>query len=184
MPMSAPGNSTALARAGGACGICPRAGSGGAPGFTLVELLLVLAIMALAATGVGLAMREASQPQLEREGLRLVAMLESARARSRASGVPVVWRATGDGFAFIGLPPSGLADRPPASAGGTDFAADLPWLAEGVSVAPGSTVVLGPEPIIAPQDIVLIRGNQRLHVVTDGLRAFALQAAAAPDGQP
>ena len=58
-------------------------------GFTLLELLVVISIMAIATAGVGLALRDSGQTQLEREGERLAALLDSARARSRASGVPV-----------------------------------------------------------------------------------------------
>ena len=63
------------------------------PGFTLLELLVVLAIVALATAGVGFAMRDSSQVQLEREADRLAALLESARARSRGPGLPVRWGA-------------------------------------------------------------------------------------------
>ena len=57
-------------------------------GFTLLELLVVISIMALATAGVGLAMRDGGQTQLEREAARLAALLESARAQSRAGGIP------------------------------------------------------------------------------------------------
>ena len=63
-----------------------------ARGFTLLELLVVISIMALATAGVGLALRDGGQQALEREGERLAVLLESARAQSRASGVPVRWR--------------------------------------------------------------------------------------------
>ena len=52
----------------------------GIRGFTLLELLVVLSIMALATVGVGLAMRDGTQAQLERDAERLAALLESARA--------------------------------------------------------------------------------------------------------
>ena len=74
-----------------------------ARGFTLLELLVVVSIMALATAGVGLALRDGSQQSLEREGERLAALLESARAQSRASGVLVRWRAVEGGFRFDGL---------------------------------------------------------------------------------
>ena len=55
-----------------------------------------------------LAMRDSAQTQLEREAQRLAALLESARAQSRASGVPVRWQPTEAGFRFDGLPPENL----------------------------------------------------------------------------
>ena len=60
-------------------------------GFTLLELLVVVTIVALVSAGVGFAVRDSSQVQLERDGERLAALLESARARSRVTGVPVRW---------------------------------------------------------------------------------------------
>jgi len=67
-------------------------------GFTLLELLVVVAIVAMVSAGVGLSMRDASQVQLERDAERLASLLESARARSRVMGVPVRWRTTPEGF--------------------------------------------------------------------------------------
>ena len=61
-------------------------------GFTLLELLVVMAIVAMVSAGVGFAMRDASQVQLDREADRLAALFETARARSRVSGLPVRWR--------------------------------------------------------------------------------------------
>ena len=55
-------------------------------GFTLMELLVVISLMALVSVGVVFAMGDNSQDQLQREGQRLAAQLEAARAQSRASG--------------------------------------------------------------------------------------------------
>ena len=63
-------------------------------GFTLLELLVVVAIIAIATAGVSFALRDSEATQLEREAQRLAALLESARAQSRSSGVPVRWYAT------------------------------------------------------------------------------------------
>ena len=72
-------------------------------GFTLLELLVVIAIIALATAGVGLALRDSGAAALQREGERLAALLEAARAQSRASGAAVRWRADAQGFQFEGL---------------------------------------------------------------------------------
>ena len=144
-------------------------------GFTLLELLVVVAIMALATAGVSLAMRDNSQTSLEREAQRLAVLFESARAQSRASGVRVVWRATANGFQFDGVAPGTLPSR---------------WLAEGTTVRGPSSVQLGPEPIIGPQTIEILtsppagqsadQASHSLQVVSDGLRPFVVQ----PVGQP
>mgnify|MGYP000873557583 CR=1 FL=1 len=133
-------------------------------GFTLLELLVVLAIMALATAGVGLALRDSGQTQLEREAERLAVLLESARAQSRASGVPVRWRAVPQGFAFDGLPRQALPTR---------------WLNPTTQVLGPTILFLGPEPLLPPQAVVLgsteAPGHQ-LRVATDGLRPFSVGA--------
>lgn len=152
-------------------------------GFTLIELLVVVTIVAVASAGVGLALRDAGQVQLAREAERLVALLESARARSRASGLPLLWRATPDGFQFEERSALPGANSPAP-------AADLPrqWLDADTTVAPQSgnarnaglpVLLLGPDPIIGPQALVLVSKSQpdrRVRLGTDGVRPFAVQA--------
>lgn len=161
--MSAPGNRLGPAAAGAA-------------GFTLLELMVVVAIIAIASAGVGFALRNVGQTQLEREGLRLVAMLEAARAHSRASGVQVTWRATPQGFVFAGLPQPAAADADRTFVlNSRDLASRMTWLGDGVAVQANAVVVLGPEPIISRQQIVLEQSGQILTIGTDGLRPFAIE---------
>lgn len=129
-------------------------------GFTLLELMVVVAIMAMATAGVSLAMRDSSQTQLEREAQRLAALLESARAMSRMSANTVVWRTAPNGFEFEGLPKAAM----PAG-----------WLGSDVVATSARPVVLGPEPIIGPQRIRLSIRSQptrSLDITTDGVRPF------------
>ncbi len=138
-------------------------------GFTLIELMVVVALIAIASAAATLALRDPSATQLEREAARLAALLESARAEARASGLAVRWEprpaeADAAGFRFIGLPPSTkLPQR---------------WLAGGVSaeVVGARAVVLGPEPMIGAQRIVLSLEDRRLALATDGLGAFVVDA--------
>lgn len=133
-------------------------------GFTLLELLVVVSIIAIATAGVTFAMRDTSGTQLEREAQRLAALLESARAQSRASGVPVRWSATGEGFRFEGLPDKALPSH---------------WLSQDTRVQGTSAVILGPEPIIGPQSVVLASATdpaRSLRLATDGLRPFTVRA--------
>lgn len=133
-------------------------------GFTLLELLVVLAILAMATAGVSLALREPERQALQRDAERLAALLESGRAWSRGSGQPLRWVAQPGGFEFLGRQPP----QPPEA-----------WLSPAVSVewpaASAQALVLGPEPILAAQSLTLRLGAHRLRLASDGLEPFAVR---------
>ena len=136
-----------------------------ARGFTLLELLVVLAIIALATAGVSLALPDSHAAQLQREGERLAALLEAARAQSRASGQAVRWRADAQGFHFEGLADPHLPSN---------------WLNGDTVVLDPGQLWLGPEPLIGPQQVLLAqRGvpQRSVRVATDGLRPFQAEPA-------
>ena len=155
-------------------------------GFTLLELLVVLAIVAMASAGVGFAMRDSGQARLEREAQRLVALLESARARSQALGTPLRWRVTVSGFRFEGATQETAEQALPEQWLDADTRASIEPPGNSVpaatrpSPANADTLLLGPEPIIEPQAVLLSsvsRPQQHVRIATDGLRPFAPQDA-------
>ena len=134
-------------------------------GLTLLELLLVLSIAAMATAMAALALRNQGEQALQREGERLIALLEGQRAWSRSSGQAVRWVPVENGFVFQGRVPA----RPPER-----------WLSQGVQVQwpPTSAeraLVLGPEPILAAQSVVLKLREQELRLSTNGLAPFQVQ---------
>jgi general secretion pathway protein H len=167
-------------------------------GLTLLELLVVLAIIGFAMTGVSLSLRDSSQTQLEREAQRLVAVLEAARAQSRTSGIALIWQATPEGFVTrpaIATAPTQSNNTAvastPSNANNPVAARTQTWLTAGTqavvstvsasanNTAPANLVVLGPEPILAPTRITLSVTNANnaqptpaLSIGTDGLRPF------------
>lgn len=137
-------------------------------GFTLIELLVVVALIAITSATISLALRDPTELQLQREAQRLAALLETARAESRASGLAVRWipkgAKSGEDFQFVGLPRTiQLPSR---------------WLGEPVAVqienasAVNPGLSLGPEPVIPAQRLRLQLGSQRIVLGTDGLSAF------------
>jgi len=165
MPTSAPGSSRP-ARARPAGRLTPPV-----LGFTLVELLVVLVLVALSSAVVTLALRDRTGDRLQEEAERLGALLEMARAESRVTGVPVRWvpvseqerAALGDArahFRFVGLGPR----------------QDLPtrWLhgGTGAQVEGAPLLVLGPQAILPPQRVVLFLEDRRLDLASDGLGPF------------
>jgi general secretion pathway protein H len=130
-------------------------------GFTLLELLVVVAIVAIASTGAALALRDSAQAGLETQAQRLAALLETGRAQSRASGMAVRWNTTAKGFVLDGK--------------------DQVWQIPGMQAHTEQPLLLGPEPIIAPQSVTLWLGEQperRLRVATDGVRPFEVSDVA------
>ena len=148
----------------------------GQRGFTLLELLVVMAIVAIASAGVVLTLRDSSASDLERDAQRLAAVLESGRAQSRMQGTPVTWRAVPGGFALDGLNPP----LPPQAwlSADTTLGAVLRLPAPGgLNTNTADRLTLGPEPILEAQAVVLaVRSKPeiRLQLATDGLRPFAL----------
>jgi general secretion pathway protein H len=133
--------------------------------------MVVITLIAIASGLMSLALRDPAGTQLENEAARLVALLESARAESRASGIAVRWEtravetntnADAPGFEFVGV--TNISDFPSH------------WLGSGVSadIVGARAVNLGPEPLIAPQRIVLRLEDQRLAIATDGLGPFVV----------
>ena len=149
-----------------------------AHGFTLLELLVVITIIAAASTGVALALRDGTQTALDRDAQRLAVLFESARAQSRATGVAVSWQPTADGFEFDGLTGQKIASG---------------WLSSSTRVAGTASVQLGPEPMIGAQAVELFDLAQSsggtpnvkaitVRIATDGLRPFSLQSSPALNG--
>jgi len=136
-----------------------------AAGFTLLELMVVMLIVAVATGLVSLTLRDRSQSQLETEGARLAALLETARTQSRIVGTEVRWAPlAAGGFEFLGLPAKAAKELP------------THWLQGDTSatVVGAPQLRLGPEPLLPAQRVVLHLDNREIAVGTDGLAPFQI----------
>lgn len=144
-------------------------------GFTLIELMVVITLIAIATAGVSFSIRDNESTLLDREAERLSVILETARVQSRSSGVALAWLPLAQGF--VVLPAVELKGRPLE----IDAGRISPWLSNNMNVQIVSnsvatrSMLLGAEPMIAPSSVVLSLGARRLLVATDGLRPFTVQ---------
>ena len=128
-----------------------------AAGFTLLELMVVVLIVAVATGLTVVTLRDRSQSKLEEEGARLSALLETARTQSRIVGTDVRWAPlTTGGFEFIGLPSHWLDSETTAT------------------IVGAPQLLLGPEPLLPAQRVVLHLGEREIAVGTDGLSPFQI----------
>jgi len=129
-------------------------------GFTLLELLVVLAIIASASAAVVLSLRDSPQTRLQAEAERVIAVLEASRADARASNTAMRWHADDQGFQVHTLP----ADGPPVH--------NMAWLHKGTQALPVE-VLISAEPVQARSRLTLSHDSgARLSIGTDGAAAF------------
>lgn len=148
-------------------------------GFTLIELMVVMVLVAISIATVAFAIPDPSNTRLEREAARLIALLESARTQARAGAMTVLWVPQPKGpeadYQFLGLPPALMPS--------------LKWMEPDVraEVVGAKSIVLGPEPVIGPQSVILRVEGKQIIVGTDGLSAFDVitgQAEGEEEGAP
>lgn len=76
-------------------------------GFTLIEVLIVLAIVSLVAAGVSLTVESLRQQDTTRELQRLRLVLEASAERARTHGQPLAFELLADGYRFSRLDTDG-----------------------------------------------------------------------------
>ena len=126
-------------------------------GFTLIELMVVLAIVALLTGWVALSGQGSPRRQVQQEGERLALWLETVRVQARVQGLGLQARITPAGIDLI----EPEAVRP--------IVTHLNWLHPDTLVIDGNvTLTLGPEPFLPPQLLKLGSSRDPLIQVTMG----------------
>lgn len=72
----------------------------GSPGFTLIEVMVVLVVMGVLATGIGVSLAALQGRDVERAIDRLRLVLEAASERAAVRGQPIAVEFLGDGYRF------------------------------------------------------------------------------------
>ncbi|HYD28164.1 GspH/FimT family pseudopilin [Brevundimonas sp.] len=137
-------------------------------GFTLVELLMTVAIIGLAAGAVVLSVPD-PRPSVEQDAERFAARLSRAREEAVLTNRSVAVEATAAGYgfsAFDGAEWSPLSDGP--------FGPEA-WSA-GVSVSPAGPVrvVFDPTGVAEPATITLSRDGHASRITVDGAGEVAI----------
>src|SRR5262245_23773627 len=70
-------------------------------GFTLLEVLVVVVIIAILATAVTVKIAPDLRQTLREEAVRLAVLLTHARDEAIVTGAPLAWQSTPDGYRFV-----------------------------------------------------------------------------------
>ena len=147
-------------------------------GFTLLELLVVLAIIGVMTSLVAISVSAPSTRTLKSEGEKLAARLNAAQAQLAAGATPLRLIATPEGYAFEQM------------ARATDGAANTQWerLADDDVLKPRSLPVdaklnldkpmgLSREPVANAANLRLTQGDIAVTLATAGVGGWAVQGA-------
>ncbi|HEY5993671.1 MAG TPA: prepilin-type N-terminal cleavage/methylation domain-containing protein [Gallionellaceae bacterium] len=149
-----------------------------ARGFTLLELLVVLAIMGIALGMVTLRLMPDDSTRLRQAGEQLALLLENAGLEARSSGAPMAWSAKRGEYRFFRRNEQGIWEavdsgpyRPRALEEGIAIAAvEL----DGKPIAFGSRVPLSATSFASPFSVKLSAGTAVLYVVGNGVGAVTV----------
>ena len=131
-------------------------------GYTLVELLVVIAVIGIAAGAVVLSLRGNDARRLAEEGDRLAALFRMAQSDARVSGRPVLWQADLAGYRFRALGNDGAAPLP------EELARERRWPLE-VRRLQRSELLFGREPLREPVEVEIATAGPVLRLALDAL---------------
>jgi general secretion pathway protein H len=145
----------------------PMTARSNAAAFTLVEMLVVLAIIGIAAGVVSLSVAPSEQRLVLEEGERLAVLFRLAQDEARVSGRPVSWQADTRGYRFFSgdtlrgnTPDDPLRPR------------EWPFQVQRVQ-APA--LVFGAEPLLPPAEIRIATPTRELVLALDAFGVLSVE---------
>lgn len=139
-----------------------------ARGFTLLELLVTIAIIGLGTAVVALSLRGGESRRLQEEGARLGALFRIAQDEARISGRALVWEADLEGYRF-----RPLVREPGAREWRDELLRARSW-PFAVSRVDGARVVFGREPMLEPATVRIATAERELRLALDALGNLSL----------
>lgn len=141
-------------------------GTGRQRGYTLIEVMVVVVVIAALSSMVVLSTMPNDGAQAENEARRLATLLELSMAEARASGRTIAWSAETDGYSFWQASEDGEWTRYPDTSiyrqrvfgGRTEF---RQVLVDARELAPGDRVILSPYGSRGLIEATIAGGNSR-----------------------
>ena len=135
-------------------------------GFTLLELLVVVAIIGIAAVTVTLSVASREGRLVEEETTRLGALFRLAQDEARITGRTLVWEADRGGYRFR------AADGEPLPDAGDGVLRARPWPFE-VTQVEAAPIVFGREPLLTPATLRIATPKRELVLALDAFGNLA-----------
>ena len=135
-------------------------------GFSLLELLVVLVILAVAAGAVSMSVAPRESRLLAEESERLAALFRLAQDEARVRGRPVAWIADEHGYRFL------VGGREPDAPGDPLRARAWPFPVQRVE-AP--RLVFGAEPLLPPAEIRIATHEREVRLALDAFGTITVR---------
>ena len=135
-------------------------------GYTLVELLVVMILLGIAAGAVTLSVAPSEERRVTEELLRLGALFRLAQDEARTTGRPITWEAGIDGYRFR------RGDPAPIDAG-DDPLRPRRW-PFGVTAIDAPAIVFGREPLLERTGFRIVAQSRQWRVDIDALGRVSL----------
>lgn len=131
-------------------------------GFTLIEILVVIAILGIAAAAAAMSISTSDARLVQEETARLGALFRIAQNEARVSGRTLVWEADREGYRFRPL------DAEAAREWSDEILRARRWPFP-VRAVEGSPIVFGREPLLEPAQLRIATAEREARLVLDAL---------------